>query len=144
MNTLKIEAKLAQKYSYKPLPKELSAKYREYFTENIPTFLHIQGSETPLYTLNDSLICDRYNRIVIGDYGAFIEFDRPADESHVVIQPGQEYRIHDPKYQKNVKYQWYTIKDGSNIKIYKQCRRVSYADYLPGKLYISVHEVKER
>lgn len=35
MNTLKIEATLAKKYSYSPLPPALSEKYRDFFTKNI-------------------------------------------------------------------------------------------------------------
>lgn len=141
MNTLKIEAKLAQEYKYKPLPSQLSEKYREFFTQNIPSFLKLDGDSITLYTTKGSLLCNGYNRIVVGDYGAFIEFDGPAYGANVVVQAGQEYRIDDPKYKNNVKYHWYTIEDGSNIKLYYQQRTVSYADYMPRKWYASVHEV---
>ena len=141
MNTLKIEAKLAQKYGYKPLPPPLSEKYREFFTQNIPAFLKMDGDNIALYTTEGSLLCNGYSRIVVGDYGAFIEFDGPAYDANVVVQAGQEYRIDDPKYKNNVKYHWYTIEDGSNIKLYYQKRTVSYADYTPRKWYVSVHEV---
>ena len=43
MNTLKIEEKLAEKYNYKKLSDDLSEKYRQYFTENIPNFLSLDG-----------------------------------------------------------------------------------------------------
>jgi len=33
------------------------------------------------------------------------------------------------------------IDDNSQVKIYKQKRKVRYADYLPKKYYVSVHEV---
>lgn len=33
-----------------------------------------------------------------------------------------------------------TIADGSNIKIYKQKKKVTYADYKSGFYYISPHE----
>ena len=141
MNTLKIEAKLAQEYKYKPLPSPLSEKYREFFTQNIPAFLKMDGDNITLYTTEGSLLCNGYNRIVVGDYGAFIEFDGPAYDANVVVQAGQEYRIDDPKYKNNVKYHWYTIEDGSNIKLYYQKRTVSYASYRPKKWYVSVHEV---
>ncbi len=77
MNTLKIEAKLAEKYKYKPLPDDLSEKYRDYFTANIPSFLRLDGGGA-IYTSNGSLICNAYQRIVVGDYGAFVEFVEPA------------------------------------------------------------------
>lgn len=138
MNTLKIERLLADKYKYKPLPGDLSGKYRQYFTENIPAWLSVDGSDTTLRTPVGDVICNGYDRIVVGDYGAFIEFSEPANE--FVVQPGQEYRINDERYSKNVKYIWLTIA-GSGVKIYLQKKTVAYADYLPGKYYISVHEV---
>lgn len=141
MNTLNIEAKLAQKYGYKPLPKGLSEKYRQFYIDNLPKGFKLEGSKKELYSTEGSLICSGYNRIVVGDYGAFVELDKEqANESIYIIAPGQEYRVNDPKYSKNVKYIWMTVNDGSNIKIYKQKKRVVYADYKSGMFYISPHE----
>ncbi|MBQ8619080.1 MAG: hypothetical protein IJ418_16410 [Clostridia bacterium] len=141
MNTLKIEALLAKKYGYKPLPDDLSKQYREYFVNNTPDFL-AENKSQPLYTTHGTLICDGFRRIVVGDYGAFVEFNlSQANDTHFRIAPGQEYRVKDPKYA-NVKYHWYTIPDQSNIKIYFQKNRVTYADYIPGMYYVSVHEVR--
>lgn len=144
MNTLNIESVLAEKYKYKPLPKELSEKIREIYKKNIPSFLDISGSIFPLYTLNNTQICNGYDRIVIGDYGAFIEFSEEHITSDFIIKTGQEYRVNDDKYKKNIKYIWLTINDGSDVKIYLQKRKVSYADYKPKKYYVSVHEVSDR
>lgn len=141
MNTLKIEAKLAEKYKYKPLPEELSEKYRKYFTENIPSHLSVLGDEKLLCTINGTSICEKYDRIVVGDYGAFVEFTEPSGRTRFVIAPGQEYRVKDERYAKSIKYIWLTVNDASNIKIYFQKKPVAYADYLPGKYYVSVHEV---
>lgn len=141
MNTLKVESALAKKYKYKPLPKELSEKYRDYFKENIPEHLNEQGSENALYTSNGTLVCSGYDRIVIGDYGAFVEFSPEQAASNFSIKKGQEYRVNDERYKNNVKYIWLSIDDGSDVKIYLQKRTVSYADYLPEKYYVSVHEV---
>lgn len=142
INTLNIESKLADKYGYKPLKKDLSKKYRNLYKENIPDLLKIDGDNINLYTLNGSLICKGYNRIVIGDYGAFIEYEKELANDNYVIKQGQEYRINDPKYSKNVKYHWYTIDDNSNIKIYWQRKTVTYADYKKDMYYISPHEIK--
>lgn len=139
MNTLGIEKKLAAKYEYRPLPAELSRKYREYFKSNIPYFLSTDGGGA-LFTCFGSKICDQYDRIVIGDYGSFVEFSHRPDETEFVIAPGQEYRADEQKYTRNIKYYWLTIDDGSGIKIYLQKRGVNYADYKPGKYYVSVHE----
>lgn len=136
MNTLQFEKELAEQYKYKKLPVDKSAEYQKFYLENIPLFLNINGGGK-LYTLNSSLICNNYDRIVIGDYGAFIEFTNPA--SPFVIENGQEYR-YEERY-KYCKYYWLTIPDNSHIKIYLQRYPVTYADYLPGKYYVSVHEV---
>ena len=141
MNTLNMEAILAEKYKYQPLTKELSEKVRNIFTVNIPSFLTISGEIKPLHTLKGTLICNGYDRIVVGDYGAFIEFSEEHIASEFAIKAGQEYRVNDEKYKKNIKYIWLTINDGSDIKIYLQKRKVSYADYKPKKYYVSIHEV---
>lgn len=140
MNTLMIERDLAEKYKYKKLPDDLSEKYRQFFIENIPDGLFLNGGGA-LKTIKGRTICDSYRRIVVGDYGAFIEFDSPHDDSSFVIAPGQEYRVNDERYSRNVKYIWLTINDGSRVKIYHQKRSVTYADYLPGMYYVSVYEV---
>lgn len=140
MNTLGIEAKLAQRYGYSPLPKDLSKKYREYFKNNIPSCL-LGSTDKELQTSKGTTVSNGFVRIVVGDYGAFIEFNKEqANAKAYVVAPGQEYRINNPRYS-NVKYHWYTIDDGSNVKIYYQKRKVSYADYKPGMYYVSVHEV---
>lgn len=144
MDTRRVEALLAKKYGYKPLDKELSLKYRGYFEENIPGGLCLNGDNIPLYTMSGTKICNRYRRIVVGDYGAFVEFN-DCDMKGCpcfIVKPGQEYRIQDPKYSKNVKYWWLTAIDDSGIKIYEQRRTVDYADYIPGMYYVSVHEVR--
>lgn len=139
MNTLPIEASLAKIYNYKPLPDDLSEKYRELYRENIPSWLNEHGADTALYSTKGSLITNGYRRIVVGDYGAFIEFEKSQDT--FVIAQGQEYRVYDERYSKNIKYIWLTIADGSDVKIYYQRRGVKYADYRAGMYYVSVHEV---
>lgn len=128
---------LARKYNYKKLPSFMSENMREVYKQTIPSFL---SSSQPLYTLNGTLICKNFDRIVIGDYGAYIEFSSDqANKENFIIAPGQEYRL-EPRYS-NVKYIWLTINDDSEIKIYYQKNTVSYADYVPKKYYVSVYEV---
>ena len=43
-----------------------------------------------------------------------------------------------------VKYQWYTAKDNSHCKLYKQMKPVAYADYQEGMWYISPFEVLDQ
>lgn len=128
---------LFKDYGYKKLSPDLSEYYRDLYLKDIPKFLNINGGG-PLFTLNGSLICQSYDRVVIGDYGAYVEFTTPGCQ--FVVEKGQEYRYQD-KY-KNCKYFWLTVPDESHIKIYKQRHTVSYADYLVGKFYVSVYEVQ--
>lgn len=137
MDTRQFEADLASKYKYKKLDAKYSAEVRAYYAENIPSFL---STNQPLYTSTDTRICSSFNRIVIGDYGAFVEFSPgQANRDVFCIAPGQEYRLEE-RY-KNCKYIWLTISDSSHVKIYYQKHTVTYADYIPGMYYISVHEV---
>ena len=138
MKQLHIE--LSNKYKYKKLPKNLTCVARSIYASTLPAFLVNVDNNQPLYTINGSLICKNFDRIVIGDYGAYIEFSSDqANKDLFAIASGQEYRL-EPRYN-NVKYIWLTIDDGSQVKIYYQKNTVSYADYKPQKYYVSVYEV---
>ena len=80
---------------------------------------------------------------MIGDYGAFLEITGEQVNRDVIrVQPGQEYRLREPRYAEHIKYIWMTVPDGSDIKIYWQQRTVEYADYKPGMYYISPFEIR--
>lgn len=131
---------LAEEYKYKPLPKGKSEYYRTLWLENLPDGLDIDGSNISIYTNNGDLICSGYTRIVIGDYEAFIEYlPEQANKEIYSIKEGQEYRVNNPRYMYNVKYNWLTIRD-TDIKIYEQKKTVAYADYRVGRYYLSPHE----
>lgn len=129
---------ITSKYKYKVLPEEISSAARYIYSVTMPYFL--QEKSQPLYTVNGTLICTSFDRVVIGDYGAYIEFSsNQANKDAYIIAPGQEYRL-SPRYS-NVKYIWLTIDDESEVKIYYQRNTVKYADYQPNKYYVSVYEV---
>lgn len=135
-----LQEQLAADHNYKSLPSEKSEYYRKIWNENIPEGLDINGSDIDIYTNTGVLICSGYHRIVIGDYGAFIEFlPEQANRDDYIIKEGQEYRVNNPRYMYNVKYNWLTIKDTA-LKIYEQKKTVTYADYKAGRYYISPHE----
>lgn len=134
--------KLVNNFNYKPLNKTLSKKYREIFEDNIPEFLNIKGDSIKLYNKCGTLICNGYSRIVVGDYGAFVEYSpHQAKIRQYKVKPGEEYRLNSSESSRNIKYYWYTTKDSSNIKIYHQQRTVPYANYKPGFFYVSPYEV---
>lgn len=89
--------------------------------------------------LVDNVIYTSYMRTVVGDHGPYIEFAEEQLACHLIVQPGQEYRM-TPKFIKNVKYLWMTPDFGA-LKIYKQLKKVSYADYLPSMYYVCPFEL---
>ncbi len=168
--TLKKQEELADTYKYKQLPYQLALNcMRHYVTSlpegfclkdnalkvaenpeineciNKPGYEVIKEHKLPIVTRDGTMIAYKYNRIVIGHYGAFIEIEKDdIYRDNVKCEPGQEYRIRDRRYRDKVKYQWYTAKDNSHCKLYKQTRQVAYADYQEDMWYISPFEVLDQ
>ena len=142
-NLLQFQEELSLKYKYRKLKSSLSEEVRQKYLDNLPPQLNINGDiNSKIHSTDGTLISNGYNRIVIGDYGAFIEFDKSqVIKSNLKVKLGQEYRINDPKYSEHVKYYWLTPKDDSDIKVYFQKRTVSYADYKVDMFYVSVYEI---
>lgn len=139
---LRYQEQLANEQKYKPIPRTFFCDVRAEFQKALPEWCNVSGDTISLETANGTVITNGYNRIVIGDYGAFVEFSRvQACMRRLKIKEGQMYRAKDPRYAEHVKYLWLTADDGSNVKVYDQKRPVEYADYMPGMLYVSVYEV---
>ncbi len=133
---------LTAKYNYRPLPDKVSASARQTYVQSLPFWCCLSGSRTSILTMSDFPLATGYTRIVVGDYGAFLEIE-PRDMllDSLIIQPGQEFRAY-ANQDLNIKYIWHTARDGCGIKIYEQLKGVRYADYKSGKFYISPHHVK--
>ena len=97
-----------------------------------------KGNNTMIFRTNKgTLFAVGYNRVVYGDRGPYVEFERhhiKPELISVIDNYSDELPI-------EAYYEWLTIADYSNIKIYAQRRRVKYADYKPGKFYVSPHEI---
>lgn len=137
---------LAKKYKYKPVPIDLfHGDVRDKYLAALPKWCQLEGSDEDLYTLSGTKIAAGYRRVVIGDYGAFIEFSKEqAVEEKLHCKKGQEYRYLDTRFIGHVKYLWLTAKDDSDTKIYLQKKTVDYADYRPGFYYVSPYEVQTK
>lgn len=147
MTPEKIEAlidELVAEYHYAPVPLTLErGDVRELYRASLPSWCRVAGERTqPLFTRCGTGIASGYERIVIGDYGPFVEF-APEQTAAGALRcaPGQEYRSADPHFAARVKYFWLTARDNSGCKIYDQKRTVAYADYRVGLLYVSPYEV---
>ena len=141
---LAFQEKLAHEFGYKPIePNLFLGDVRETYRANLPAWCKESGDPvTDLYTLGGTLIAHGYSRIVIGDYGAFVEIT-PAQivSERICCMPGQEYRMRDERFANHVKYHWLTVLDNSYPKIYYQQKTVDYADYRPNHYYISPYEL---
>lgn len=133
---------LVDTYKYKPVPVTLElGDVREIYRRNLPDWCKMDGDNVQLKSKHGTPLMKGYDRVVIGDYGAFIEtsLDKMYRQ-YIRVKPGEEYRMNDPQY-KNCKYVWLTATDDSGVKIYFQKHSVDYADYVPGKIYVSPFEV---
>ena len=139
---LRYQEQLAHQHRYKPIPRTFFQDVRTEFEDALPDWCIMTGDNIPLETTCGTVIANGYTRIVIGDYGAFVEIS-PSQNlmSRLHVKEGQTYRIEDPRYAEHVKYLWYTANDRSDVKVYIQKRTVEYADYKPDMIYVSVYEV---
>ena len=141
VDVLKYQEALVEKYHYRPLPPMFRDDAHKLYSENLPEGFCLEGADVPLYSPGGLRLCNRYNRVVIGDYGAYVEI-LPEDiiNGNLMVKKGQEYRDEDARYAKHTKYSWLTARDGSDIKVYFQKKPVAYADYIPGRYYVSPFE----
>jgi len=140
---LGFQERLAIQFKYKPIAASLfEGDVRGKYLETLPPWCVLDGETVDLVTTEGTVIARGYERIVIGDYGAFVEFaPQYAVRENMKVKESEIYRIKDEKYSKNVKYIWLTAKDKSDCKIYFQKKTVDYADYRIGMLYVSPYEV---
>lgn len=124
---------LSNTYKYRPLNNELKEKYHKLYKDNL------NGFETKRnLNINNIPIAKNYERIVIGDYGAYVEFLPEDLLVELEVTKGQEWRLDKEFIKKrnlNLKYEWYEYQ---GYKVYFQTNTVTYADYRPGYYYISV------
>jgi hypothetical protein len=124
---------ITEKFKYRPLPKYIKNTAYELYNANLNDF----DTERQA-TINGVLFCNKFNRVVVGDYGAFLEIDESDLLVELIIPESQKWR-YDIEYLKrrelNIKYRWLEYK---GLKVYHQVATVKYADYLPNMFYISV------
>jgi hypothetical protein len=119
---------------YQPLPKNESEIIRQDYKNKLN--MPIEGDNvTKFYTNSGLHIATGYIRVVIGDYGAYIEFS-PEQINHNVIKNKFDGIPNRP-----VKYIWKESIDCCKVKVYDQKGIVPYADYKIGMYYISPEEL---
>jgi hypothetical protein len=121
---------------YIPLDRVDKEIARNYYTSQLAPTLSLEGNVySRFFNQAKNHVATGYNRVVIGDYGAYIEFDKEQLNMSLIESrwPGEPIRP--------VKYIWLQTKDWAKTKVYEQRGTVSYADYLVGKYYISPFDV---
>jgi hypothetical protein len=94
----------------------------------------IQSQILNLYTKSKLQIATGYRRIVIGERGPYIEFEKKdLIFNNFYIPEDKKIKLT----YKNCYYIEYRSIDKSFLKLYFQKRAVNYANYLVGKYYIS-------
>lgn len=168
--TLQKQEELSETYKYKQLPPDVALNCMRHYVTSLPEGFRLKDNaikvaenpeidaciskpgyeihkerKLPIVSRDGTMIACKYERIVIGHYGAFIEMsDEDVYRDNIKCKKGQEYRINDGRYRDKVKYQWFTAKDKSDCKLYFQKREVSYADYKVNMWYISPFEVLDQ
>ena len=89
----------------------------------------------------DNPITTGFNRVVHGERGSYVEFETEhLIKENVSIPNNQKWRT-TSKWHKKVYYYEYRTNDDS-IMLYFQRKTVSYADYIVGKWYVSLEDIK--
>lgn len=92
------------------------------------------GSNLEFRTSSDTIIARKYERVVIGQRGPYVEFTSNQILCNKLFIPkSQLFRLSDPK----IYYIEFRTNDDSNVKVYYQMRTVAYAYYKIGYFYVS-------
>ena len=121
-------------YYYKPFDPQRSRLLRAYYRSQLPASLHETGDI--FFTVQNRFgtkISRGYHRIVVGDYGAYLEL---SDEMvyHANLRLKFATGIGN-------KYNWLVTKDAEQTKVYEQLGRVRYADYRPNCFYVAPGDI---
>lgn len=126
---------LVTTYQYRPLPKSVKFDAHQIYQAHLNDFNGPQKRNT---NINGIPVASDYIRVVIGDYGAYLEFAQEHLLVQLDIPEGQRWRFNEDFIKSRnltIKYYWYEY---NGKKVYLQLGPVKYADYQPGMFYISV------
>lgn len=135
LSEIKANTMRGSKNYYAPLEPNKSKAIRAHYLSQLTIPEHGDDA-THFYNKDGVLLAVGYNRVVIGDYGAYVEFD----ERHMKLDSIQQRWPGTPK--RKVKYLWMQPKVGCKTKVYFQQDTVRYADYVPGCYYIAPEDLR--
>jgi len=91
-----------------------------------------------IYLKNNTLFATGYNRIVHGERGDYVEFERDDIVPELIFKFNNE-----PDQDLDIYYWWLYPSTDENTKVYLQKKTVKYADYKIGKYYVSPSLLKD-
>lgn len=115
---------------FRVLGKVASQRIRKYYKKRLT--LQVDGSDKNIYLKSTGeRFANGYDRIVIGDHGAYVEIsEKQINKKVIKVKKGQEWRTNNLF----CKYLWFESTKGD--KVYLQKATVKYADYKIGFYYI--------
>lgn len=94
-----------------------------------------------LYSGSGTLLAIGYVRIVLGGRGPYVEFTKDQIQwDSFAVPENQAWRV-DPATRGKSYYIEYRSLDSANVMTYEQLRKVVYADYQIGLIYINPFEL---
>jgi hypothetical protein len=92
-----------------------------------------------IFLKNGTLFATGYNRIVHGERGDYVEFEK----EHIVQNLKYKFGFKNSPPPEDIYYLWLYPQSDKNTKVYYQLRTVKYADYKIGKYYVSPYLLKD-
>lgn len=90
---------------------------------------------------NGEKVCERYERIVIGDYGAYVEISASHLSDNHFIYIDQNDPIDETISSRHSSHMTLALNDESSYTIYFQVKPVPYGNFIPGRFYIDPYDV---
>ena len=138
-------SQLMLSYRNQVIPNNISEELKETHKKYLPTWISDSmiesGKSAPLFDVNGTKVCDKYSRVVISDFGAFIEFSYDdICEKNIMIMPGEEYRVA-PENQDKVSSYLLTTNSDAKCQIGLRVKDGTGSGFRQGFCYVSVYEV---
>lgn len=134
---------MVAKYHHRPIPTTPAAgNVKTYYRDKLPAWAKKKISRKyPLYTKNGEKVCERYERIVIGDYGAYVEISASHLSDNHFIYIDQNDPIDETISSRHSSHMTLALNDESSYTIYFQVKPVPYGSFIPGRFYIDPYDV---
>lgn len=119
-------------YKNKPLPEQISKKSKEFYKKCLNSYYQINGDEKQIVTWNYIYIAKKYNKIVITDYGPFLEIKKENVFWENLMLKNQ---------QSNTNFIFYGIENYPNFECFFTKESSNVRDFSPNCLYIPTYKV---